>query len=237
MLEKWFFCTDETARPTCILVPSVPWQLWCLGWSGKGTDEQPYGGTQEERCLSWGGKILISAFDYSRMKVRVINNSGALCIIPHCTKDELCSSDTQFTVTVSITGGSLERHHMSNSDVKVLNVNEILTISKLLIMTHLCFKHTYPLQLFWIVSWFSVERHLVDIGWMLWMTINKAEIADLLRWFWWFSQFLWTLVLFSLRLLGTMAIKKFLLLLLLLLFIFLTKGTGMLFSILKHSMR
>lgn len=33
------------------------------------------------------GKILISASDYPCMKVRVINNSGGLCIISHSTEE------------------------------------------------------------------------------------------------------------------------------------------------------
>lgn len=34
------------------------------------------------------GEILISASDYPCMKVRIINNSGGLCIILHSTKEQ-----------------------------------------------------------------------------------------------------------------------------------------------------
>lgn len=38
-----------------------------------------------------GKKILISARDYERLKVRIINNSGGSCIISHCAnKDGKC---------------------------------------------------------------------------------------------------------------------------------------------------
>lgn len=34
-------------------------------------------------------KILISAADYPCVKVRIINNSGGLCIISHCTRESV----------------------------------------------------------------------------------------------------------------------------------------------------
>lgn len=62
------------------------------------------------------------------MKVRVINNSRALCIIPHCTKEELCSSDTQYNVCYmnpsNVTACEIQQ-------VKVASANEIITTSKI----------------------------------------------------------------------------------------------------------
>lgn len=51
------------------------------------------------------GKILISAFDYLCMKVRIINNAGGLCIISHCTKkDGSCRADTCSLISVTSEG-------------------------------------------------------------------------------------------------------------------------------------
>lgn len=84
---------------------AVYWFPVCRGSGGvlEGLEGEQMSSHMEEprrnaAHLGGGGEILISAFDYSRMKVRVINNSAALCIISQCTKEELWSSDTQFNV-------------------------------------------------------------------------------------------------------------------------------------------
>ncbi len=54
------------------------------------------------------GKILISASDYPCMKVRIINNSGGLCIISHSTKGSLWSGWEDFQFNVCYRGNVLE---------------------------------------------------------------------------------------------------------------------------------
>lgn len=74
---------------------------WGQGRSG--TDDEPYGRTQEERRSCWR-KILISASDYPCSQVRIINNSGGPCIISHCAKEEgSCSVDGD-TCTANVCG-------------------------------------------------------------------------------------------------------------------------------------
>ena len=59
------------------------------GWGGAEGGGQMTSHMEEPgRNAARVGKILISASDYPCMKVRVINNSGGLCIISHSTEEE-----------------------------------------------------------------------------------------------------------------------------------------------------
>lgn len=69
--------------------PLVYWfPVRWVGWGGVGGGQMTSHMEESRRNAAHVGKILISASDYPWMKVRIINNSGGLCIISHCTKEE-----------------------------------------------------------------------------------------------------------------------------------------------------
>lgn len=72
-----------TTAPISLLVPSALGRVGGVG-GGQMTSHME----ESRRNAAHVGKILISASDYPWMKVRIINNSGGLCIISHCTKEE-----------------------------------------------------------------------------------------------------------------------------------------------------
>lgn len=70
--------------------------IW-RGWRGLGVQMTSHM-EEPRRNAAHVGKILISACDYSCMKVRIINNSGGLCTISHSSKEEGSRSNEQFNV-------------------------------------------------------------------------------------------------------------------------------------------
>lgn len=74
--------------------------VW-VGWRGdrwRAIWKSP-GGT----LLTLEKKILISVSDYPCVKVRIINNSGGLCIISHCTREGICLGISVETYPVCFT--------------------------------------------------------------------------------------------------------------------------------------
>lgn len=77
---------ERPTAPISLLVPSALARVG--GGGGVGGGQMTSHMEESRRNAAHVGKILISASDYPWMKVRIINNSGGLCIISHCTKEE-----------------------------------------------------------------------------------------------------------------------------------------------------